>query len=61
MFDIYFSPDYSLFRKLLHSTEMDISFKAAGILAQLLSGGINSRTNTSINFNKISNELVSRA
>ncbi len=41
--------------------EIDISFKAAGILARLLSDGINSWTNTSINFDKISNELVSRA
>jgi hypothetical protein len=41
--------------------EIDISFKAAGILAQLLTHGLNAWTNASINFDEILNELVSRA
>jgi hypothetical protein len=43
----------------MQSTDIDISFKAARIVAHLFSDGINSSPNSSIDFNILLDELVS--
>jgi hypothetical protein len=58
LFFLYFNiPLHS--RNLIHSSEIDVSFKAAGILANLLNDDIKFWSNTSIDMNEISRDLVS--
>lgn len=46
-------------RKLMNSSDIDVSFRSVRIIAQLLCSGIKPWSITSIFFNKISDELVS--
>jgi hypothetical protein len=55
---LYFTIHLHL-RNLIHSSEIDVSFKAAGILANLLNDDIKCWSDTSIDLNEISRDLVS--
>jgi hypothetical protein len=44
---------------LMHSSDINISFKAVRIFSFLCSDGKNSWSNTSIDYNTVTNEIVS--